>query len=71
MKTKLVYSPGGIAIADHKAEETAQALKMMNFSVSTDNVIYAYRCLLKEGFFTPDEVEVLFERIKHRLYRRT
>ena len=62
-KTSLTYSRfHGFAESDHGAEQTARALKEISLSVSTENVIHAFRLLILQGFFTPDEVNVFFEK---------
>jgi hypothetical protein len=61
-KYSLVYSRfEGSPISDHQAEETAKTLKETNLTVSTENVIHAFRLLILQGFFKYDEVKVLFE----------
>ena len=63
--SKLIYSKfDGVAVADHEAEAWARKLRTQPLCVSTENVIHAYRCLLKERFFTPHEVQVVFETKK-------
>ncbi len=62
-KTCLVYSRyGGMPIGDSEANLVARSLKELSLSVSTENVIHAFRLLIKQGFFAPDEVAVFFEK---------
>jgi len=60
-KSKLIYSTSGCAYPDYLATDIAKALKFRSrLDTSTENIIFAFRVLIKEGYFTPDEVEVLY-----------
>ena len=62
-KTSLTYTRfGGFPVGDHNAEYVARSLKERSLCVSTENVIHAFRLLIKQGFFAPDEVDVFFEK---------
>jgi hypothetical protein len=66
MKT-IEYDMDGLAIADHKAEETARAFLQSDDSyikVSTDNFVTAVRVLIHEKFIAHTEVEFLFKGTK-------
>lgn len=58
------YFKNGNAFADAKAEEAALDFLSSEdgyICVSTENFIYAIRCLIAEGKFPHDQVVILFE----------
>ena len=60
-KYKFIYSPDGEAAPDCNAEDCAKSIKttspyITEYRVSTENVILAARALIKEGYFSHEDV---------------
>lgn len=62
MKT-IEYSDQGVAYPDHRAEDVAREFLRGDdeyICVSTDNIIYATRALIKEKYIPHDQIQFLF-----------
>lgn len=70
MTKTIEYSPNGIAVSDHEAEDLARSFFLgirSSISISTENFIMATRVLIREKAIPHNEVIFLFEGnvVKH------
>ncbi|MNB72092.1 hypothetical protein D3C81_333600 [compost metagenome] len=60
------YTPKGKAISDFESTEFAKSLKdnpNKTVDVSTENVILAVRVLIKEGFYSINEIKIFRDEV--------